>query len=98
MSTDTDENKWPFLALLIALAAIPLRGWAFGVLWGWFVVPLGVRSIGAAQALGFGCLAMFFQDLGVTRKKESMWVGAWRTVLVPVVALAIGYLCKAAMP
>ena len=36
----------------MAVVAAILRGWILTVLWGWFIVPLGVPSISIATALG----------------------------------------------
>lgn len=38
--------------LAMAVVAAILRGWILTVLWGWFIVPLGVPSISIATALG----------------------------------------------
>ena len=44
------------LAILLALASVPLNGWVLSILWLWFVVPLGVPAIGIAQAVGLATL------------------------------------------
>lgn len=46
--------------LALALVSGPLYGWSVSLLWGWFVVPLGVRPIGMWHALGLGYLASRF--------------------------------------
>lgn len=38
--------------IAMAVVAAILRGWILTVLWGWFIVPLGVPSISIATALG----------------------------------------------
>ncbi len=42
-----------FVGTVLALVA---RGWSLSLLWGWFVVPLGVAAIGFWHACGISAL------------------------------------------
>lgn len=86
------------LALIIAIAAVPLRGLCLSVVWGWFMVPLGVNSIGAAHAIGLSTLISFFVDRPDKKSDdEKLWARVAAAVLTPLILLAIGWLCRAAM-
>ena len=48
------------MTLLGMLVAVPLaawEGWAVSILWGWFVVPLGVPSLSVWSAAGLALVA-----------------------------------------
>jgi hypothetical protein len=56
-------------AVLAAVFAFPLlvglsayRGWAFMLLWNWFVVPVGAPPLGLAGAIGIALCATFVTD------------------------------------
>jgi hypothetical protein len=49
--------SWALLALILLTA---LRAWVLTVLWGWFVVPLGVPAIDAWHAFGLSLLMELF--------------------------------------
>lgn len=42
--------------LATATALILVRSWVIWLMWGWFVVPLGVPAIGVVHALGLSAL------------------------------------------
>lgn len=48
------------IALGLAIALAVLRGWVLSYLWFWFLVPLGVPSIGVAHAMGLSLLVSLF--------------------------------------
>lgn len=62
MSTaPSSESPWViiakvFLSLLCAPISAFMRGWAISVLWGWFVVPLGVPALSILSAIGLSFL------------------------------------------
>ena len=43
-------------ALALTIVYMVVNGWAVSVLWGWFVVPLGVPAVGIAHAIGLRCI------------------------------------------
>lgn len=58
-----DEEKTASIAiwllmLVLFVPAIMLGAWAVSVQWGWFVVPLGARSINWAEACGLDLILM----------------------------------------
>ncbi|RZK29216.1 MAG: hypothetical protein EOO61_20945 [Hymenobacter sp.] len=49
-----------------------IRGFVFSILWGWFVVPLGVVAIGVAHAIGLAAVFGFLTThLSHYQRKES---------------------------
>lgn len=86
------------LYIALSLLSILLTGFTISVLWGWFVVPLGVTPIGMANAFGLSVMIMFFKIRG--RKDfvkdvliEKTEVRKWTEHLVtPIIALTIGWL------
>lgn len=70
--------------LLIILGIIPLifclavlRGWALSILWSWFMVPLGLPTLGIAHAIGFAMTVAFLthQDSTKVDDRETKEVG-----------------------
>ena len=57
-----------FLALVPPL--ILWNSWILSVLWGWFVVPLGIPAIGVAHAFGLFILVKLFHNRRLTRDEE----------------------------
>ena len=57
-------------ALVLLVAAPPLRAWAVSALWAWFVVPLGVPQIGMAHALGLVMLLQFTRSVRYSTKEQ----------------------------
>lgn len=59
MTTDAERRAGCWLAILGILSVIPasvMRGWVLKIIWGWFLVPLGVPAVGIVQALGISAL------------------------------------------
>lgn len=60
-----------FIALIVAIIAfIILRGLITADLWQWFLVPLGVKSIGIAHAIGLSFLVGLLFNLGRLTKSD----------------------------
>lgn len=83
---------------LAMIAAPAIRGWAVSVLWGWFVVPLGVVAITWAHGYGLALVA----DCVVSPKRsdsEDADVALWWKSFTAKVAvwLSFGWLMQAAM-
>lgn len=50
-----------FVNAVLVLLSVVLQLLLLTSLWGWFVVPLGVSTIGYAQAFGLNLLITYFQ-------------------------------------
>jgi hypothetical protein len=55
---------------LFALAAI-LQGVVLSVLWGWFVVPLGLPALGIAHAIGIALVVRFLTHRHTSKKTDD---------------------------
>lgn len=82
--------------LLLLLWAAFWSGLTVSVLWGWFLVPLGLPIIGLWHAYGLSLIWSAFSGLG--RKPQDDKGGLARVFLqVPLVAcllMAVGWLIK----
>lgn len=93
------------LKLITVLAAINvfalLEGVVLSTMWGWFVVPLGVASIGVAHAIGLSLTVSFvtsqysdwdtgdhYEDL----KKRAIW-----TVSIASTVMIIGFIAQSTL-
>lgn len=79
------------LGVAVLLIAIVLRGIAISIMWTWFVVPLGVPSIGVAHAIGFSAIAAALTRDHPEDKRST------RQVLIlafakPIALVAIGWI------
>lgn len=102
MPKDTAGEK-AFGCFLI-VASFPLgmiaRGWALTVMWGWFVVPLGVMQISFPHALGLtGCVTLFAGHLAsIETSKEDAGIAdvAYKSfgvmVLAPLFITGFGWI------
>lgn len=59
------------LATIVWVGTIMLKGLVLKILWGWFIVPLGVVAISIPQALGLSILIILLAS--VKPAKESKW-------------------------
>ena len=95
------------VALALATACALWGGFAASVLWGWFVVPLGVPEVSVLHAMGLTlamrALAGFSGKPQPAKTEDKMAalralgdVLAWATV-APGAALAIGWVVRGAM-
>ena len=75
-----------------------LGGYVISVLWGWFVVPLGVASISLYQAAGITLFVNVvlgqrsINEEEVTDKLEWALKSILAVIVIPLFALTIGYL------
>jgi len=81
-----------------AITAITLfaiyNAWVLSILWGWFIVPLGVKSLSIAHAYGVTLVAgLFLSTRGIKENKnQDDWVSSLITWLIlPLVALFFGW-------
>jgi hypothetical protein len=61
------------LAAVVATTAI--RGLVLAILWGWFVQPLGVRSVNVAEAIGLATIIGFLtlREEEEDKKRLPFW-------------------------
>ncbi len=86
------------IVALLVLSSL-LRGYAFSVLWGWFMVPtLGLPHLSVAQAIGIAMVVSFltYHDTSnIPKKEESAGAtiarGVSFAVAYPLLALLIGW-------
>jgi hypothetical protein len=74
-------------------------GYVASVLWGWFVVPLGVSSITFWHAAGLMCVTRAFVGSCASSNDEAhpgldIWKEVFLLAMMPLVLLAIGWLAK----
>lgn len=59
------------IGLVVVLASIPWSTFVATVVWGWFVMPLGLPAIGKAQAFGLMLLIGLFRSYKPSKTGES---------------------------
>lgn len=83
-----------FLASILGLAVVIvplalLRGWVLSLLWGWFIVPLGVPAVGVVHAIGIAFVVGMFTSAAKVDSDHP-----WRNIaigfLAPLLTLAFG--------
>lgn len=73
------------------LGAVILKGFVLKVLWGWFIVPLGVVAINIPNALGISMIITFL--LFQKPSKEIKWGEIMTTSIgISCFSLLIGYI------
>lgn len=68
--------------LLIVFPLLILRGGAIHLVWGWFVVPLGVRPLSLYEAAGLIFVASLFKN--TPDDKEDPHADPWVVLLTQV--------------
>lgn len=71
------------------------NAWVLTILWGWFIVPLGVKSLSIAHAYGFTLvIGLILSNRGVKENKDKEdWTSSiivW--ILLPAVSLLFGWI------
>jgi hypothetical protein len=93
-----EESDVPLWAALLGLVMVlPLglwNGFFLSIMWGWFLVPLGVPSIGVAHAWG---LAMLLSLLTFKLKQDNstlheLLAGIIYGIIFPPIALFFGWI------
>lgn len=85
---------WATFPVIMVIDALVLK-----MLWGWFVIPLGIRGIGIFEAAGLVLLVGLlthqhrWNDSDLTEKANNVLVG----IVLPLEVLAIGYIIKLLM-
>lgn len=88
------------LVAVVATFYLALYGAAFMVLWDWFIVPLGPKPLSISHAIGINLF--IWLCLGVRDdKRDDDAADGWeiskgiiRSVMRPVVAVAVGFALK----
>jgi len=89
------------VGLIFTVVGILWRGYVLSFLWGWFMVPLGVKPVGVAVAVGLSSLGGMLtkegakvSDLEVKASKIDQWiVWVFNTFLWPLIGLTVGWIC-----
>lgn len=69
-----------FLAVVLIVPLAIQNGWILSVCWRWFMVPLGVPSIGVAHAIGLSSLFSLFRG-SLSSKSDAGWLTVVLTAL-----------------
>lgn len=89
------------LAVLGAMAFVGAvaiyGGFVLYILWGWFVVPLGVPPIGIAWAIGISAVSALLVPTPPSPTEDQRTEHLAGVLAKPLIALAIGWVAKSAM-
>lgn len=81
------------LALAVGLLGNVLNGYVLSILWGWFLVPLGLPEIGVITGIGICIIANFVtykaSDFKEIPGERSNYIGMF---LTPLVVLLVGWI------
>lgn len=95
--TKETEKDWR-LGCLSALALMPASclwtAWVVTRLWSWFVVPqFHMAPLSLTAVIGLNALILLYRHMPSTKQaKEESWSDLWlRALLIPAVALGVGY-------
>lgn len=89
--------------LVFSVAAVIVRGHVLSILWGWFLVPLGLRPIGAVLAIGVSLtISLFIRSLGEAQDpewaKNPQWGRALDAIVSAYLALGVGWIILQFLP
>ena len=102
--SDLFESVAAFFIYCLAIPiAILWKAYVLSVLWGWFVVPLGVPPISIAWAYGLSCIVgLFWYNALSSDSTETglakAFSGLLKVILVPLLALFFGWIAYGFMP
>lgn len=107
---DDDTTPDAIFGLLSLFLLVPLaawEGWVLKTLWTWFVVPLGVPSLGLWHAVALAMMVSWLADSSAWHASlrndddrdalARFWARLKALVVCPLFALAMGALCHACM-
>lgn len=84
------------LGAITALALFAIyNAWVLSILWAWFIVPLGVKSLSIAHAYGLTLVTgLILSNRGIKENKnQDDWISSVITwLLIPLVALFFGWI------
>ena len=89
-----------FVSTVVVLSI--LRGWVLSILWGWFVVPLGVPALSIPMAIGIAVTISFLifnpndrdnkMDFSTKSGIDEAVSKMVNAILYPFIALGIGWI------
>jgi hypothetical protein len=88
------------LLLTIFLLGIFWGGFVAATLWGWFMIPLGVKAIGYWHAVGLAALLNVLlgsRGINKTHDENVQYIaikGLFYATIIPLFCLGLGYLAK----
>jgi len=85
------------MGLVFTIVSIALNGLTIMLLWNWFLVPIGVKSIGFVLALGISLLSKTLIKISPVENKEKdlYKLGGklfGESVLIPSLTILFGYI------
>lgn len=85
------KKLFEFLAAIALVSVVVIaNGAVLSVLWEWFIVGLGVKSISISESIGFALVVSFVTYRYQEPSKTSMWHQIAVASVRPAVALAFG--------
>lgn len=81
----------------LVVISVVLRAWVLTVLWGWFLVPVGVFELSITTAIGVSIIVNLFtqhlaKDSSDEDGKQGMINGMIQAVVGPLIALLLGWI------
>jgi hypothetical protein len=77
----------------LVLLAMVWRGFVLSILWGWFMVPLGLPNISVALAIGIaGVVGMLTHQIQVSKDEEDGAKKFLAAFMIPLFALGVGWI------
>jgi hypothetical protein len=85
---DSSDKFFNIVILLMLPAALIINGLLLKVMWGWFMVPLGLRPVGIAHALGISLLVGLLAGSEESNKEPAKrFIGM---IIKPIIYLIFG--------
>lgn len=84
----------------LSAISIVLNGWAFSILWGWFIVTtFGMNTLSIPAAIGLGFVVSYITKQYQKKDAcdEAIWYDLKLSLLKPFVALGAGWIVKGFM-
>lgn len=89
---------WTLLFVLVVFCIALFTGFIVSVLWGWFIVPLGVAQIGFAHAYGISLLgSVLMSTRGLNINGEGGWMTVVAGIGINLLALLLGWVATGFM-
>lgn len=101
MTTKTEMPDWAAWATVMSGVIVLLFGlilfdaFALQIMWGWFVVPLGVPPVGLAHAYGVFLLWLLFKPIRV--REGDVWKSMGKRIVRTLLVLGLGWIVQGFM-
>lgn len=82
-----------FTAIALAIFNAFYLGWALSILWGWFIVPLGIMAITPFQGAGIMIVAAVFK-MHARKVEFDIEYAIIATILSAPTLLGVGWIVK----